>query len=236
MKAAIPKLPMITSFPGIGGPFGRMFLLSLLCHVAVFLPFLASRTGVARNPVVAYMDLNMAYDAKPAPVKTAPAEKEVTPPQPATVKAKPSSELDKLRENSRKALDGAAAQPETVQKESLGLGMMNGYFAGIGEGDTLRDDIRDYYFEILHRINEKWWLNRETTAKGRKDAVFYLVIARDGRIVDKMLVESSGNPACDRAMLQALEASSPLPPLPETYRGDFFQAPLRFNMPLNLLG
>jgi len=50
-----------------------------------------------------------------------------------------------------------------------------------------------------------------------------------------MMMTSSGNPAYDRAMMRTLEASSPLPPLPESYRGDFFQAPLRFNVPLNLL-
>ncbi len=122
-----------------------------------------------------------------------------------------------------------------MQEASLGLSITSGYFSSIGEGETLRDDIRVYYFEMLRRINEKWWLNRESRQTGRKSAVFYLVIARNGAIVDRMLMESSGNPASDRAMMQALEAANPLPPLPDTYRGDFFQAPLRFNMPLNLL-
>ncbi|HEX2770482.1 MAG TPA: energy transducer TonB, partial [Geobacteraceae bacterium] len=115
------------------------------------------------------------------------------------------------------------------------LSITSGYFARIGEGETLRDDIREYYFAMLHSINEKWWVNKDNHPAGRKSAVFYLVIARNGTIVDRTLVESSGNPAYDKAMLQTLEAANPLPPLPKTYRGDYFQAPLRFNAPLNLM-
>jgi len=91
------------------------------------------------------------------------------------------------------------------------------------------------YDHIFASINEIWWVNKDNHPAGRKSAVFYLVITRNGTIVDRMLVESSGNPAYDKAMMQTLEAASPLPPLPETYRGDYFQAPLRFNAPLNLM-
>ena len=62
------------------------------------------------------------------------------------------------------------------------------------------------HWKIVRRIKEKQWLNRDIRMAGRQRAVFYLVIARNGTIVDRVLVTSSG---------------SPLPPLPETCRGDF---------------
>ncbi len=230
------KFPSLARFCVVDTPFARMMALSLLLHAFAFAPFLSRGTGRFNRAAVAYMDLNMEMTGNKAPTGSIPAARNEAPPIHPAASAEPLSEFDKLRENTRKTLNNAASQPEAVQEASLGLGMTSGYFTSIGDGDTLRDDIREYYFEMLRRVNEKWWLNSDGHGKGRRSAVFYLVIARDGKIIDRMLVESSGNPACDKAMLQALEAASPLPPLPETYRGDFFQAPLRFNLPLNLLG
>ncbi len=236
MQDDIRKFPSLTGVSVTGDPFVRMLVLSLLLHALAFAPFLSRGAGRFSKAAVAYMDLNMEMTGNKTPAGPIPAAKKEAPPIHPAAPAKPLSELDKLRENTRKTLEDAASQPAAVQEASLGLSMTNGYFTSIGDGDTLRDDIREYYFEMLRRVNEKWWLNKDGHGKGGRSAVFYLIIARDGKIVDRMLVESSGSPACDKAMLQALEAASPLPPLPETYRGDFFQAPLRFNLPLNLLG
>jgi len=215
--------------------FGRMLAVSLLLHVIAFMPFIIPGHARFAGPTVPFLDLDMGMEAKtapPAPPKEAVSEHAEAPAPPVPA---PLSELDKLKEHAQRSLDSAAAQPEAVEGASLGLSITSGYFGTIGEGETLRDDIRVYYFEMLRRINAKWWINRDNRMAGRNRAVFYLVIARDGTIVDRMMVKSSGNPAYDRAMLRTLEASNPLPPLPESYREDFFQAPLRFNVPLNLL-
>ena len=224
---------------GLNSQFGRMMALSLLFHLIASLLFLYPRYGSFGKATVTYVDLNLGMAGQPVlpaaafkPEKPAVSVKaQASVPLPTT----PATELDKLRENTQKSLDDAASQPAKVQGVSLGLGITSGYFASIGEGETLREDIREYYFAMLRSINEKWWVNKDSHLAGRKSAVFYLVIARNGTIVDRLLVESSGNPAYDKAMLHTLEAASPLPPLPETYRGDFFQAPLRFNAPLNLM-
>jgi periplasmic protein TonB len=239
MEVRICRFNTISRPLWLNAQFGRMMAISLLLHIFAFIPFFfAGHAGFA-GPSVPFLDLNMGMEAKSDPLsnpaKGAVKENVETPAPPQPVPAPPLSELDKLREHSQRSLDNAASQPGAVQDASLGLSITSGYFGAIGEGESLRDDIREYYFEILRSINAKWWLNRENQQAGRNRAVFYLVIARDGTIVDRMLVTSSGNPAYDRAMMRTLEASSPLPPLPESYRGDFFQAPLRFNVPLNLL-
>ncbi len=234
MKDISLKFNSLSCYLGMDNRFGGMLILSLVLHAAAFICLSTRQHGGFGKSVVAYMDLDMATPGQSAAAKPVVTAKAEVPPEPSP--AQPVSELDRLRENTGKTLNRAAARPEEVQKGSLGLGITSGYFASIGEGESLRDDIREYYFEMLRRINEKWWLNSGSREKGNKSAVFYLVIARNGTIIDRMMVESSGNAACDRAMLHALEAASPLPPLPDTYRGEVFQAPLRFNMPLNLLG
>jgi len=224
---------------GLNCQFARMMALSILFHVIASLPFLYPRYESFGKATVTYLDLNLGPAGQPvlpaAAVKPAKPAVTIRSQAPVPLPAVPSTELDKLRENTQKSLDRAASQPAQMQGVSLGLRITSGYFASIGEGETLRDDIREYYFEMLRSINEKWWVNKDNHLEGKKSAVFYLVIARNGTIVDRKLVESSGNPAYDKAMLQTLEAANPLPPLPETYRGDFFQAPLRFNAPLNLM-
>jgi periplasmic protein TonB len=233
------KVTCMEQLIGINGQFGRMMALSLLFHVIASLPFLYPHYGSLSRSAIAYLDLNMEMSGHPVlpapPMNPAKPNVTVKAQAPESLPTTPHTELDKFRENAQKSLESAAAEPARVQGASLGLSITSGYFASIGEGETLRDDIREYYFEMLRSINEKWWVNKDNHLTGRKSAVFYLVIARNGTIVDRMLVESSGNPAYDKAMLKTLEAANPLPPLPETYRGDFFQAPLRFNAPLNLM-
>jgi periplasmic protein TonB len=238
MEVRICRFNTISRALWLNVQFGRMMAISLLLHIIAFIPFFSSGHARFAGQSVPFLDLNMGMVAKPAPLPD-PAKgvlkEDVEAHAPPSVPAPPLSELDKLREHSQSSLDNAASQPEAVQDASVGLSITSGYFGTIGEGESLRDDIREYYFEMLRRINAKWWLNRENPQGGRNRAVFYLVIARDGTIVERMMMTSSGNPAYDRAMMRTLEASSPLPPLPESYRGDFFQAPLRFNVPLNLL-
>jgi TonB family protein len=89
---------------------------------------------------------------------------------------------------------------------------------------------------MLREINEKWWLNSRSRSGGWRGAVVEVVVARNGTIVDKTLVRSSGNRAFDRAIIATLEQANPLPPLPGDYQPDYFRAPLRFVAPLNLIG
>jgi periplasmic protein TonB len=238
MSAIMRNFNASVGFSGANRLFGVMMTLSLLLHLLAFIPLLLQGHGRVAGPQAPFLDLNMGMVTRSAPT-TEPAKRPVSGDVEAPGQSQPKqvslSELDRLRDNAQRSLAGAASQPDSVEDASLGLSITRGYFASIGEGETLRDDIREYYFEILRRINEKWWVNGDNQPTGRKRAVFYLVIARNGTILDRMMVESSGNTSYDRAMLKTLEASGPLPPLPESYRGDFFQAPLRFNVPLNLL-
>ena len=125
--------------------------------------------------------------------------------------------------------------PDALQQRSFALGLTSGYFSSIAQGQSLRGDIREYYFAMLRQINERWWVVRDDRLEGRRELMVTIVVARNGMILEKKLLRSSGNPALDSAMMQMLEAASPLPPLPATYDGDAFVAPIKFVRPLNLL-
>lgn len=245
METKQRQLPSLVNALGIDTLFGRMLVLSIIIHAIGSTLFLFPWHAGFNGAAIPFLDLNMRMAAQsaspPASPQAKPAVadpvniKDEAPPLSPPKDAPALSEYDKLREDVQKTLDSAADQPSAVHRDSLGLGMTSGYFSSFGEGKTLRGDIREYYFEMLRRINEKWWLSNNSIPGARNKATVFVVIARNGMVVAMKLVESSGNPQFDKAILQVFEAASPLPPLPETYQGDFFEAPLRFHLPLNLM-
>jgi protein TonB len=50
--------------------------------------------------------------------------------------------------------------------------------------------------------------------------VVRMVISRDGRLLESSIAKSSGVPALDKGMLEALRAAAPYPPLPADLPGD----------------
>ena len=118
---------------------------------------------------------------------------------------------------------------------AIGLGLTKGYFRGLGDGGTLREGIKGYYLEMLQGINEKWWLDQQLDKRNLAPVVVNITVARNGEIIGSEIMKGSGNPRYDKAVLAALLAASPLPPLPPSYEGESFQAPIRLVPPLNLM-
>jgi protein TonB len=232
-ESTLPPLPRLDQ-----RFFGWMLIASLLMHAVMtgmtLLP--GRRHGATPGPV--YLDLRLSAPAAAGPL---PAQRPVVPSLPETAppakvaEPAPASELDRLRQQVANTLAEANTRPEAIQNASIGLGMMNGYFGSYAEGETLRDDIREYYFALMRKVNEAWWLSAGETPGWVREAQVSLVISRDGRLVDKQLVQSSGNRDYDQALLAALERAQPLPALPDSFRDDFFAAPRRFIPPLSLI-
>jgi protein TonB len=218
--------------------FGWMIFISLALHMITSIILLSPRTNSPSTPPANFIDLRELQFEKPAPQQppiqtpeklTPPPEETVPPPD------KPLTEADKLRKEVKESIAKAETDPDALQERSFGLGLTSGYFSSLAEGQTLRGDIREYYFTILRAINEKWWVNRAGKQGGVRGARVVLVIARNGEILDIRLVSSSRNPAFDRAIMESIKAAGPLPPLPAAFDMDFFTAPLKFVGPLNLL-
>jgi protein TonB len=217
--------------------FGMMLAISLALHVISSIILLAPRQGTITLPTISYLDLkNISIEER---VMTAPTEQ---PPAEETREAFPDPaaaeypEAAKFEQDIRTSMAEARTDPEALRERSFSLGLSSGYFSSIASGETLRDSIRDYYFMMLREINEKWWLNSGSRSGGWRGAIVEVVVARNGTIVDKVLVRSSGNRSFDRAIMATLDQADPLPPLPGDYQPEYFRAPLRFVAPLNLFG
>lgn len=213
-------------------------VLHLLCTAVLFgLP-----GGSPPRQSVTYIDLRMLQHPAPMTPPTEETIPEKVAAKPATPPVPETSPVPAPLQNQQPQTvqDQPQAPPETKAEEqlshtTLGLGLTKGYFKGLGDGETLREGVKGYYQEMLQRINEKWWQDPQLGKQGVRPVVFTITVARTGEIVDTQIMRSSGNRSYDRAVLALVKGASPLPPLPESYVGDFFQAPVRVVPPLNLL-
>jgi periplasmic protein TonB len=218
-------------------------IVSIMLHLLCVFILLGLPTGEpARTPAVTYVDLNAAQHPA-APMSVPPkeatlpkiAQKPQAPPPPAPVPAG----QPKVQSPEASPVQPATPLETRVEEQRsstiMGLGLTKGYFKSLGEGETLRGDIKGYYLEMLQGINEKWWVDQKLDKRRVRPIVVAITVARNGDIVDSGIVRGSGDSRYDRAVLAALLAASPLPPLPASYEGDFFQAPIRLVPPLNLM-
>ena len=219
-------------------PLIRMLAISLALHVgcaALFL--LAPRGGAVPSPFTGLVvELGSLMAPAPAMVEPSPTTSPVIPEQLDMPREDPLTPTTDLAP-ANPAVEAApvADVPQELPRSSFGIGLASGSFASIGEGASLHLELKEYYLDLLRRLNERWW-QEATPSTGRLgSAVVLVVVARSGEIVHHRLVRSSGNPAIDRALLRSIAAASPLPSLPDSYQADFFEAPLRFTPPLSLL-
>ena len=209
-------------------------VVSLILHIAAVVAVLLATTQQGYGPKVTYIDIDSIADSVPpaAPVTQPPAaHPEIAKaPQPVVLPENPP-------DSAKTEAPADIAKPPVAEAlaTSLGRGMASGYFSSIGEGRTLRDDIREYYFVLLEKINGKWWLKAEILKETAKnDGVILFFIGRDGTLIDLQLTKSTGSREVDRAIVEVLKEMSPFPPLPASYVQNTFRAPLKIAAPLHL--
>lgn len=219
--------------------FARALTLSLALHLsfaAVAALFPGRLASLAPESIV-MVDLTAPALPRSAEIVT-PTGSQTAAPSPPKQMTLPSAE--------EKALPASAPEPEAeapppvtpqTNTASLSIGLTRGFFRSLADGDTLREDVREYYFELVERVNAQWWAAATSAAMepGRREALVTITVRKSGELLDVRLVKSSGSDEYDRLIVAALQAASNLPPLPESYPGEFFQAPLRLMAPRGLL-
>jgi len=101
-------------------------------------------------------------------------------------------------------------------------GVAQGTASGFALGATATFDTPDFTYgyyidQMLAQLSRNW--NRPLVGSG-VEAMIHFRIERGGKIFDIQIVRSSGINAFDLAALRAVQASSPLPPLPRAFRED----------------
>lgn len=209
-------------------------VISIILHLAASTVLLLP----GRYSVPPAAPLFVELDNMAAPSEAAQQETELpeNPPLPQP-EALPQStpEAAKMEQAIDSSLRRAVQTPEAVHESSIGLGMISGHFASFAQGESLKDEIRVYYFELMRRINEVWWTTGATKGSFVVAASVNIIISRDGKIVGCELLESSGNREQDQALLESIKKAEPLPPLPQNFPQRIFNAPIRFVPPLRLM-
>lgn len=128
------------------------------------------------------------------------------------------------------AVDWKHAIREAAKIASLGsgdgidLGQLTGGEKGFAEAgplsfETAWFDWGDYAQSMVSRIRVNWYAAMPEIIRTGIQGVTTIrfTIHRDGRITDVILLKSSGVPPYDHAAKKAIEASSPLNPLPKNF-------------------
>ena len=209
--------------------FAFCLFFSLAVHATTALLVLFSSSASRPVALTHYIDLAATpLPAAPseihAPVPNV-AEQTVTPP-----------EIQQPKEEGP-VESSAAPGPVTpeILSTPLGLGLTHGFFKSLGEGKTLRDEIRVYYFEILEKINTAWWQKAgNLSATADQDGIVDISIGPDGVLIGVQMARTTGSGEVDRAIIEALREASPFAPPPVGFGQDVFRAPLRIAAPSNL--
>lgn len=209
--------------------------LSLVLHIgaALLVVFASSAGRSVRTPgsiIIQEVDLTPSISTAPTAVPPSPPAPAPPEPEAAEKAEQPEQAANPEQQSSAQHIE----QARIFQSTPLGMGMTQGYFAGLADGMSLREDIRDYYFEMVGNINREWWDRSKTlTEPLRQDGVVELTILRDGTIVTIRMLQRTGSREADRLLMESLQ-NSRLAPLPASYKLDLFAVPLRIKAPSSL--
>jgi TonB family protein len=155
-------------------------------------------------------------EAAPPPPEAAPApDPPPVVPRPAPVAPSPPPPAPRPAAASAPVTPEAAAAPAV--REGSPLGSRDGAVTGAAVAGLDNPDFTYGYYvdQMLGLIRAQWV---RPTLGGGIEASVHFVIARDGRVSEARIVSSSGYSSFDLSGLRAVQAASPLPPLPKGYR------------------
>ena len=164
---------------------------------------------------------------KPAPTRTsirqpAPAAPQVAAAQPKAASA-PQAATKPRRPASRNSPQAAARAEQAIANMRRAQARVQGTGTNQAQGSIaarMSDIRRQAYIERLRaRIINAWRLPMMEKTAQTLEAVALLTIDREGQVIRYQLVTSSGSPPFDASLRRAVQASSPLPPLPEAIPG-----------------
>lgn len=209
-------------------------VISVILHLAASTVLLLPGRYSAAPAFPLFVELASMAEPAESPQQS-PAQPENPPLPPPEVLPQATPESAKMEQAIASSLQRAVQTPDAVHESSIGLGIISGHFASFAQGESLKDEIRVYYFELMRRINEVWWTTGATKGSFVATAAVNIMISRDGTVVGCDLLESSGSREQDQALLESIKKAEPLPPLPQNFPQRTFTAPIRFVPPLRLM-
>ena len=178
---------------------------------------------------------------KPAPAKTsvrepAPAAPKVAVAQPKAaaapkVAAKPRPPASRNSPQAAARAQQAIAAMRQAQARAQGTIANQAHSSMVAQMQNIQ--MQAYYGRVQALITNAWHLPMMQETAQALQAVALLTIDREGQVIRYQLIQSSGNQPFDASLQRAVQASSPLPPLPETYPEEILEAEIHFTPPVS---
>ncbi len=171
--------------------------------------------------------------ATPMP-ETTPLPAATPAPQPTAAPVRPPEDIEPQASEDAMPVIGAkntpAPTPPPQPASPAGTGRGGLSLGGTGDGEAepgIPSDFQFTYYidRMLALIESRWYKPPVPIGTGARAR---FTILRDGKLKGIALEESSGYPTFDRAILRALYAANPLPPLPPAYLKSSLTVHLRF--------
>ena len=169
------------------------------------------------------------FARKPAPVapkvavtqpKSAPAPKVVAQPRSPASRNSPQAAV--------RAQEAIAAMRQ-AQARAQGTNTMQARGGIISRMQDIQ--MQAYYARVRALIANAWHLPMMQKTAQTLQAVALLTIDREGQVLRYQLLRSSGSQPFDASLRRAVQAASPLPPLPETFPEEVLEFELNFTPP-----
>jgi len=173
----------------------------------------AARLGVERpKPAAPPPPASKPEPAPVAPPEVAPPKETPTLREPTAPKAPPKPVASPEAKPAVATPAVAAPEVQGSERGSAGALALGAAVAGLDNPDF----VYGYYVDQMLAMIQRNWV-RPMVGSGVEATVHYR-IQRDGRIVEVRIATSSGINSFDLAALRAVQASTPLPPLPRAFR------------------
>jgi len=126
--------------------------------------------------------------------------------------------------------DSPASNSETQAPTYPATGKANGAIDVLS--DTMGVNFKPYLQRVLSEIKRNWYSHLPASAKAptlRKGiVVIEFAILKDGSVSEMRLVNSSGDVALDRGAWAGVATSTPFPPLPTEFAGQYLALRMKF--------
>jgi protein TonB len=154
---------------------------------------------------------------KPPPTHTETAQATPTPPTPQPVAQQPTAAA---QPPSQTASASGTDQPLPPGTGGRGRGDAGPGRAAVGNGSL--EGPGDDYLDAVRRWVQRYRKYPDEAVKQKQEGVVQLgfKFTRDGTVIDAWIEKSSGYPLLDQAALAMIHAASPIPKVPDRYKGD----------------
>lgn len=145
-------------------------------------------------------------------------------------KQKQKEALEKLKKMS--AIEKIRQQVQNQKSADTAAKVLKGRVLSKGTSPTGLDKIQseNYLVQLDALIKSKWALPQWLIGKPLKTKVL-VKIHPDGRVADRKIVQSSGNPTYDEYCIQAIEKAAPFPKVPDKFTEIYSEDGVLFGFP-----